>query len=621
MSKFGACLAIGVVIFVNFSCKKDFSAAEEDPGSLSATQSSSAVVNGVHHEPFDKLPLELSWIHAEYKPYANAFAVVNETPAVGAGAAKFILPADVLVGGANKAQLVYRPNHAAGTESVYNYHVRIPSTWADRAGTSDVTLTSWNASPDPAKGETWNNMPVNKALAYIMYHAEGGKSYFQLIQGLNTTVPFEGKIWKNKIVNQVQLTKNTWYKLTIKIKWSLSGDGYVMAYMNDQLWASQTAVRTLYNTIPAYFKIGLARPVPANVPENRISVLYDDLKISTAPESVTHKIIAQNLKHPWEIAWGADNHIWFTERAGTISRLNPITGVITKVLTVFPDEWELDNTWLLGMALHPQFLQKPYVYTTYAYNRSGIRAQKVVRYTYSGGTLKDPVDIIRNINPGLTEHSGTRLLIVGDFLYVTIGDGGGGSDGKIAQRPTNMAGKVLRVLLNGGIPSTNPIPGSAVWALGFRNSQGLVYAHNKLYSTEHGPDNDDEVNIVEPNRNYGWPIVNGYCDLPAEASFCTANNVKEPLMTWTPTIAPCGIDYYNTTGPITQWRNSLLMCTLKNSRLVQLKLNADGSAITGTKDFITNTYGRLRDICISPQGKVFVSTDNGTNDVIVEISQ
>lgn len=621
MAKFGVWTGITSLVIFCVSCKKDFSAAEEESsGNLSATQSSLAVVNGVHHEPFDKLPLELAWIHNEYQPNAGVLSIAGDA-AVGTGAAKILLAPNSLVSGANKAQLVYRPNHPAGSESVYNYYVKIPGTWAERPENNNVTLASWNASPDPAKGETWSNMPVNKALAYIYYHSEGGKSYFQLVQGLNTTVPFEGKIWKNKIINQVQLTKNTWYKLTIKINWSLTENGHVMAYMNDQLWASQTGVRTLYNSIPAYFKLGLARPVPSNVPENTISVFYDDLKISTESSGITSKIIAQNLTHPWDVAWGADNHIWFTERAGSISRLNPATGAITKVLTVFPDEWEVGNTWLLGLALHPQFPTKPYVYTTYAYNRSGIRAQKVVRYTYSGGTLKSPVDIIRNINPGLWEHSGTRLLIIGDFLYVTVGDGGGGSDGKIAQKPTSMAGKVLRVLLNGGIPSTNPIPGSAVWALGFRNSQGLVYAHNKLYSTEHGPDNDDEVNIIEPNRNYGWPTVMGYCDQPAEASFCAANNVKEPLMAWTPTIAPCGIDYYNATGPITQWRNSLLMCTLKNSRLVQLKLNADGSAITETKDFITNTYGRLRDVCVSPEGKVYVCTDNGTNDVIVEISQ
>lgn len=621
MKKFGVWMAIKFIFLFCFSCRKNFSAIDETSGSLSATQSALAVVDGVHHERFDQLPLDLAWIHNEYKPNADAFKIVNDAPAVGIGAAKFTLYPDAVLSGNNKAQLVYRPNHGLGTESVYNYYIRIPSTWADRPANNDISLTNWNASPDPAKGETWSNMAINRPLAYIRYHAEAGKSYFQLFQGLNSSVPYDGQVWTSKYIGQTPLTKNTWYKLTIKIKWSTTNNGHIMAFVNDQLWASQSTVRTMANSIPAYLKIGPGRPTPANVPENVVSVFFDDMKITADAGTLTHKTIAQNLTHPWELVWGADNYIWFTQRAGIISRLNPTTGAITKVLTSFPDAWEPGNAWLLGMALHPQFLQKPYVYTVYSYNRSGVRAQKVVRYTYSGGILGSPVAIVSNINPGLVEHSGTRLLIVGDFLYITVGDGGGGSDGKIAQRTNNMSGKVVRVLLNGGIPSTNPIAGSGVWSWGFRNSQGLVHAHNKIYATEHGPDNDDEVNIIEPNRNYGWPLVNGYCNLPAEASFCTANNVKEPLMAWTPTIAPCGIDYYNTTGPITQWRNSLLMCTLKGSRLIQLKLNADGTAITETKDFIANTYGRLRDICISPQGKVYLSTDNGTNDKIVEISQ
>src|SRR3546814_6813236 len=95
----------------------------------------------------------------------------------------------------------------------------------------------------------------------------------------------------------------------------------------------------------------------------------------------------------------------------------------------------------------------------------------------------------------------------------------------------------------------NPFPGSPVWALGFRVPQGIVYASNgKIYSAEHGNLADDEVNLIEKGANYGYPNVSGICDQPAEKIFCAANKVKEPLIAWTPTIAPAGLAYYNSTA-------------------------------------------------------------------------
>jgi glucose/arabinose dehydrogenase len=360
--------------------------------------------------------------------------------------------------------------------------------------------------------------------------------------------------------------------------------------------------------------------VPANITENIVSAFIDDLTISfVEPNQITPKVIAQNLKNPWEIVWGADNYIWFTERTGAISRLNPSTHAVTKLITI-QDCKQAGTGGLLGMALHPQFLQQPYLYVLYNYDKAGKPTQKVVRYTYKANALSSPTIILDNLSSGSVEHHGSRLLIVDNYLFITTGDAGGGPDGMRAQDLNSLNGKVLRINLDGSIPASNPRPGSAVWSYGFRNSQGMVFANNRLYTSEHGPDSDDEVNIIEKGRNYGWPSVLGFCDKSAELSFCNAHNVKEPLKAWTPTIAPSGMDYYSNSGPISQWRNSLLLCTLKGSRLMQLKLNSDGSAITDTKEFLTDTYGRLRDVCVSPQGKVYVCTDNGTNDKIIEIS-
>lgn len=210
------------------------------------------------------------------------------------------------------------------------------------------------------------------------------------------------------------------------------------------------------------------------------------------------------------------------------------------------------------------------------------------------------------------------MLISPDLkLFITTGDA---SNQTSAQNINSLSGKILRINLDGSIPADNPVNNNPVWSLGHRNPQGLVLANNKLYASEHGPNQDDEINIIEKGRNYGWPNINGICNESGETAFCISNNVKEPIKTWTPTIATAGLVYYNHDF-IPQWKNSLLLVTLKASKLIQMKLADDGASIINTQDYIAEEYGRKRAICISPQGKVYFSTSNGNNDKIVEISR
>lgn len=332
------------------------------------------------------------------------------------------------------------------------------------------------------------------------------------------------------------------------------------------------------------------------------------------PAVLKDGVLVQNLSQPWEILWGPDNFIWMTERGGKISRVNPAGGAVTAVYTI-PDVDSRSEGGLLGMVLHPDFSANPYVYVSYNYNNSGYK-EKIVRFTYNGTTLTNPSILVDNI-AAANIHNGSRLLIQNDKLFITTGDA---ANQLSAQNTASLSGKVLRINLDGSIPADNPIAGSRVWSWGHRNPQGLVLAGNKLFSSEHGPNTDDEINIIEKGRNYGWPTVHGLCNTSAEQSFCTANNVKEPLTVWTPTIAVSGMEYYNSDF-LSQWKNSLLVATLKNSRLYQLKLNEDGTAITETNEFFTNKYGRMRDVCISPQGKVYICTGNGSNDKIIVVEK
>ena len=331
------------------------------------------------------------------------------------------------------------------------------------------------------------------------------------------------------------------------------------------------------------------------------------------PTTVTASALAGNLSTIWELAWGPDNFIWMTERAGRISRVNPATGQVSLLLTV-PDVTESNESGLLGLAVMEPFpmsvppVSTYWVFVVYNYTDQGVLKEKLVRYNYTPGatTLTNPLVLLGNI-VATTNHSGSRLLVLPDrTILMTTGDALVASE---AQNPASLNGKILRLNLDGTIPANNPTPGSLVYTLGHRNPQGLVQLPNgRIYSSEHGPSNDDEINKIEVGRNYGWPNVEGFCNLPAEVTFCAANNVRQPLTTWTPTIAPAGLTYYDHPA-IPGWRGSLLLAVLKDHKLTQLTLDAAGLTILPPVDFLT-TFGRLRAICVSPQGKVYIGTSN-----------
>jgi glucose/arabinose dehydrogenase len=332
--------------------------------------------------------------------------------------------------------------------------------------------------------------------------------------------------------------------------------------------------------------------------------------------------IVTNLEVPWEILWGPDDHIWLTERIGKISRLNPETGEIAELISI-EDVYARNESGLLGMVLHPNFTDHPYVYVVYTYLDPGI-LERLVRYTYSNGELVSPLTFLEGLD-GAGNHDGSRLIIDADQkLYMTTGDA---ADTSHPQDLNSLNGKVLRMNLDGSIPEDNPIQGSYIWSWGHRNAQGLVISPiGIMYSSEHGPANDDEVNIIEKGRNYGWPNVEGYCSEQSELQFCSDFNVMEPIAAWTPTLAVAGTDFYHHPA-IPEWQNSLLVTTLKASNLVVLNLSTDGRSVIKEEIFFQNWFGRLRDICISPDGRIFLAVSNrdgrGTirpgDDRIVEI--
>ncbi len=330
------------------------------------------------------------------------------------------------------------------------------------------------------------------------------------------------------------------------------------------------------------------------------------------------RVVKEGLEYPWEILWGKDGQIWMTERDGAISRIDPATGNTTFSFTI-PEVRSRNEGGMLGLALDPNFSDNGYLYVVYDYENGRDYKEKLVRYTFHQQSLTNPTVLIDGIEAAGI-HNGSRLWITDGpdpKIFMTTGDA---SRQGLPQQTKTLNGKVLRLNLDGSVPADNPFPDNPVWSYGHRNPQGLVMANGILYSSEHGATTEDEVNIIEKARNYGWPEVEGPCD-GHELEFCHLHRVKEPV--WSSgdhTLAVCGLDYYNH-DRIPQWKNSLLMLTLKNASIEQLQLSADGHSIVRTKSWFKGRFGRLRDCCISPDGKLYICTSNGgKRDVLVEIS-
>ncbi|WP_456438439.1 PQQ-dependent sugar dehydrogenase [Psychroserpens sp.] len=337
-----------------------------------------------------------------------------------------------------------------------------------------------------------------------------------------------------------------------------------------------------------------------------ISFCYSSIsQIQLDNTLISERVVATNLDVPWDMVYSNDGWIWFTELSGRISRVNPDTNVLELIHTVPDVEVFGFSAGMHSIVLHPDFPSTPYLFVHYTNTTT---SSKLVRYTYgiNSNALSSPLIIIDNI-PGNVSHNGSRMLIDSDKLFISIGDGY--ANPSTAQDLNTLNGNMLRLNLDGTVPSDNPISGSYIWSFGHRNPQGLCFGNGKMYSSEHGTSTNDEINIIEENRNFGWPNVEGYCDLSSETAFCNSENVAEPIWTWTPAIAPCGMDYFNHPS-IPEWQNSLLLAVLKDKKLIQLQLSPNGASIIEENSYLINALGRIRDVLVIPDGRIFICTTN-----------
>lgn len=337
--------------------------------------------------------------------------------------------------------------------------------------------------------------------------------------------------------------------------------------------------------------------------------------------TLTESDLVTGLQLPWEILWGPDDYIWCTTRPGLVLHIDPATGNYETILdksNVVPENGS-GEPGMLGMALHPDFATTPKVFIVYNYMQGNSVRERLSSFDWNGTELVNEVFLINNIT-GNFIHDGSRLIITPDNkIMMTTGDAGDG--GTSSQNITALTGKTLRVNLDGSIPSDNPDPSSYVWSYGHRNGQGLCVGPNGIiYESEHGQSNSDELNIIEPNRNYGWPTVQGVCNTAAENTFCAANNVKEPLLEWSPCRAVNGLEYYNHPA-IPEWNNCILMAVLGGlgsqfERMTVIHLSEDGQTATSVDaddTYFQSFNRRIRDLCVNPHNGALYVAFNGAS--------
>ncbi|MDF2514686.1 MAG: glucose sorbosone dehydrogenase [Herbinix sp.] len=310
------------------------------------------------------------------------------------------------------------------------------------------------------------------------------------------------------------------------------------------------------------------------------------------------EIVAINLNVPWAIDISEDGRLYVTERTGRIWIMQNGDFLPEPLITLEQPFISQEESGLMGLVLDPDFLTNHYIYIMYSYMEDKSIYNRVARLLEQDNKATIDQILIDHI-PGGRTHNGGRIKIGPDQkLYITTGDAGIASS---AQDINSLAGKILRINLDGSIPEDNPFAGTPVYSFGFRNPQGLAWnSENVLFASEHGQTARDEINIIIPGANYGWPIVQGNEDtnqIDAQKPLIESGN-----QTW----APAGITFVNSGA----WNGKLLVSSLRGEELLSMSLNEDNTRVIQVEEWLRARYGRLREAMRARDGSIYLSTSN-----------
>jgi glucose/arabinose dehydrogenase len=336
--------------------------------------------------------------------------------------------------------------------------------------------------------------------------------------------------------------------------------------------------------------------------------------ISSETQDFRLVTVAEGLEHPWGLAFLPDGGMLVTERPGRLRVIRdgqlapePVAGL--------PEIAEGGQGGLLDVAVHADFADNGLIYLSYAAESLFQRGTEVVRARLDEGRLVD-LEIILEVGPKSRggRHFGSRLRFGPDgMLYVTAGERG---DPDRAQDLDDLAGSVIRIAADGAVPPDNPFVGRdgvrpEIYSYGHRNPQGLAVhpETGDLWAVEHGPRGGDELNILRPGANYGWPVITygeSYAGFPIGEG-TSKPGMEQPLRYWVPSISPSGLAFY--TGEVfPAWRGDLFLGALSGHVLVRLEL--DGDRVVHEERLLENLGARIRDVRSGPDGLIYLLTDH-----------
>jgi glucose/arabinose dehydrogenase len=302
------------------------------------------------------------------------------------------------------------------------------------------------------------------------------------------------------------------------------------------------------------------------------------------------QILAINLEKPWAIDF-ADDKIFVTEKVGRIRVIE--SGVLLDEPLATLRTANVFDGGLLGIAVHPAFDRNHFIYVYYTYENDGALWNKILRITEAGNKLDAAKTIFDKIPGSAYNNGGTIKFGPDGKLYVGTGYI---SDSHGPQDIQSLEGKILRLNDDGTIPDDNPFSDSPVFSFGHMNPKGLDWdSEGNLFVAEMGPSKNDEINLVQPGGNYGWP-----------GQECSGNEeFVDPINCYDPAIEPGGIVFYY--GDKIKLENSLVLASLRASHLFNLEID-EGEVKSQIS--ILSGMGRIRDVAVGPDGYLYLITSN-----------
>jgi glucose/arabinose dehydrogenase len=348
----------------------------------------------------------------------------------------------------------------------------------------------------------------------------------------------------------------------------------------------------------------------------------EPLEIKTQTGSLQVKTIAEGLQNVWSMAFLPDGRMLVTERPGRMRIVSP-DGKVGAPLAGLPAIVAQGQGGLLDVVLAPDFATSKRVYFSYSEPGEGGNSTAVSYATLTDTKLENVTRVFSQ-QPKIdsSAHFGSRLVWAPDgTLFITLGDRYSEKDK--AQTLDNHQGKVVRINADGTVPSDNPYVKTAgalpeIWSFGHRNVQGAAInpLTKKLWTGEHGPQGGDELNIDEAAKNYGWPVIT-YGENYGGGKIGEGTHkegMEQPLYKWVPSIATAGFIFY-TGDKFPQWKNNILLASLREQTLVRLTL--DGDKVTGEERLLKKELGqRYRSVIQGPDGLVYLVTDESKGKIL-----